>query len=1178
MSFDNNGNSSNNQSEHPSLMSQSSNPRKRPSIPPATSLSSLVPTDRESLFARLDSAIESAAEEEAGRIPKDLLIGPSAKVESAGKKRRTIPSMATASSHHTPTIAGTGPDTSSLPHLSSPSSSSSLSLDFSNSSHSFDKAPVKKSVRIVSPTRDSQGRLEYAPSSVQFDPSSSLVPDQEVMSYARTPSRRRQPPASPPSQIPLMELSVVTGNMAEKTTSAGPLSAPSSHARLSPPEPTSLPPSLFESVGQIEQGADVTLSPTTKSTPEALISAIPTTSALDKVGPISNIATAPLTTTTAPLSSSAIAIEDDDPPQQPVSIAEKHRTSFDEPAGSYRPTKKRNDGINKDSDQNLSNPNSPIRSSSSPPLAPPSPSKTKGRPKKEIPVVPTVASRIGSRRKQHVTESATTAAPVTRSASAIRRSPVKSTKSLQKSGSVIEIDDGDDNDEHSMNIFDPPTLTPLTTASSSSKPQALETPTTSSTSPSGSKSTSASKSTLDNPPASNLSAEKEAASPVRIYVIPTLMDKRVFSLSRDRVLQLKWEWLGPLEKTLSTDPRGKQDAPALNQEETTHIVTALSDMENVKKFFQVESIDRLTSATSILQPKIEIVSNQWLTDTIMYKRPMEPDSYRIARPKPQQIIPVKIPVVNTPPHVNISTLPAEPDTEKQPRYAKFESIEGNENGAQLDFNEIVLGIKEGSLEGGELSDDEQDHESESEEDYNEAGGEEAKEKGLEAGASASKMAPEVLEKLKSENKCFICQEQGHWKSKCPKLEKLRKENRCFHCQEQGHWANKCPKDLRGTKDDVLLQIISSGKSEGKRRSKILYRCQEPHPVGQKDEPTYNKAILEQLKTLMDHYENIKVKGSNEHFKVINYRKAITAIRALDYEITSEEMALKIPRVGKKLAQKIGECVALGKIKKLDHLNWDQERSKTETLFRSVYGAGSEKATEWYNRGLRTLDDLRALPDLTKNQISGLKFYDDLLVRVPRSEVEQIGKVVEAAAHKLHPEILSQVTGSYRRGKPDCGDIDIVVGRPNIDNGGELFLIMDHILNELIDQGFLVDHLSLPAYEESMATRPKHFKYMGICKLPGENQIHRHIDILVVPWIHHGAVMLAFTGNDICNRSMRLLASNRGMRLSDKGLFDNVLRGKGRKKLNEGRWVVGRTEREIFDYLKIKYLEPYEREC
>ncbi|KAF9156968.1 hypothetical protein BG015_009341 [Linnemannia schmuckeri] len=788
-----------------------------------------------------------------------------------------------------------------------------------------------------------------------------------------------------------MELSAVSNNKTLESTSAGRHSLSSSREQLSSPVPPSVSLSPPGSVSRIEHEAEVAL--VVESIPGVSI-AQPLTSTLDGVGSMST------TPTSAPLSAStAITINDDDPSLPPASSAEKHRTSLDEPAGPHRPTKKRDDGNNRDLD-----------------------------------------------------------------------------RSLLKSTTL----------EHNHDI------------------------------------------------------------PVRLYVIPTLMDKTVFSLSRDRVLDLKWEWLGPLEKILSTDPRGNQDAPALDQERTTHIVTALSDIEKIKRFLHVENID----------PKIEIVNNLWLVDTILYKKPMEPASYRIARSKPQQIIPIKVPVANSPPLLKTSALPAEPNTGKQPRYAKFESIDGNENGEQLAFNDIVLGIKEGSLEGGELSDDEHDQEEdkESEDGYDKVGVSDAKEKEAESTSGVTKLPPEVLEKLK-------------------------KENRCFECQEQGHRASKCPKSTnRGTKDDVLLQIISSGKSEGKRRSKILYQCQEPHTSGQKDGPKYNKNILEQLKVLMDYYETSKVKGSNEHYKVINYRKAITAIRALDYEIKSEEMALKIPRVGKKLAQKIGECISLGRIKKLDHLNWDQEKSKTETLFRSVYGVGSEMATAWYNDGLRTLDDVRALPNLTKNQISGLKFYDDLLVRIPRSEVEQIGKVVEMAAHKLHPEIQSQVTGSYRRGKPDCGDIDIVVARPNIDNGGELFMIMDHILKDLINQGFLVDHLSLPAWEDNYATRPKHFKYMGICKLPGENQIHRHIDILVVPWMHLGAVLLYFTGNDICNRSMRLLASNRGMRLSDKGLFDNVMRGKNRKKVNEGRWVAGRTEREIFDYLKIKYLEPYEREC
>ncbi|KAF9578348.1 hypothetical protein BGW38_005897, partial [Lunasporangiospora selenospora] len=431
------------------------------------------------------------------------------------------------------------------------------------------------------------------------------------------------------------------------------------------------------------------------------------------------------------------------------------------------------------------------------------------------------------------------------------------------------------------------------------------------------------------------------------------------------------------------------------------------------------------------------------------------------------------------------------DTRKSTQFAKFK---GASDGQAVDFDTILQGIQEGSINDDDVSD-----------------------------------VPQ------SDNETAI-------------------ENKANHDTVSDRNPVKAGEQKEKNKEGVLLDIISSGKTE--------------------------------LKTLMDHYDKTKTKGSKEHFKVINYRKAITAIRALDYEITSEAQALAVPRVGKKIAQKMGECIALGRIKKLDHLNWDQERQKVEDLFRNVYGVGSEKATEWYNRGLRTLDDLREkVSDLTKNQVLGLRYY----------EVGAIGKVVERVAHELHPDIQCRVTGSYRRGKPDCGDIDIVIARPDIDQGDELMAIMEHVLQRLINTGFLVDHLSLPVWEDGMADRLKHFKYMGICKLQstgnsagssrqGKGQesgqgevsgIHRHIDILVVPWKHLGAVLIYFTGNDICNRSMRLLARNRGMRLSDKGLFVDVIRDRHKNRVNEGRWVAGRTEREVFEYLGIEYLEPHE---
>jgi hypothetical protein len=157
-------------------------------------------------------------------------------------------------------------------------------------------------------------------------------------------------------------------------------------------------------------------------------------------------------------------------------------------------------------------------------------------------------------------------------------------------GSVIEIDgdsDGDGNDNGlPIIVIQPPSAI---SASGSTTNRALDTDTSAATP----QLKNAINSTKNIPKAGDttIPAENVTSHPVRLYVIPAFMDKLVYSLSRERALQLSWEWLGPLEKTLSTDPRGNHDAPPLDQEKTTHIVTALSDMDRVKKFLHVETID-----------------------------------------------------------------------------------------------------------------------------------------------------------------------------------------------------------------------------------------------------------------------------------------------------------------------------------------------------------------------------------------------------------------------------------------------------------------------------------------------------------------------------------------------------------------------------------------------------------
>ncbi|KAF9378240.1 hypothetical protein BGX21_002948, partial [Mortierella sp. AD011] len=314
-------------------------------------------------------------------------------------------------------------------------------------------------------------------------------------------------------------------------------------------------------------------------------------------------------------------------------------------------------------------------------------------------------------------------------------------------------------------------------------------------------------------------------------------------------------------------PRAKPDVPDIDPEKTTHIVTTLTSIEDVKRFLGVDEINL----------KISVVNREWLSDTIMYKTPMEPQSYALRMVQP--IAPLT-PFEDTTPPLTQGRANREAPQE-MPENQWFPRFKSTVTGNQIAFNNIVQGIQEGSLDDPDILDTDDD--SIVDGDIEEPGKNieiNAPEEGLNSNEAANP------NKLSDDNQPELT----------PKMKiELAHENRCFRCREVGHWANRCPQPKPKPKDDqVLLQIINSGKSEGKRR-KILYQCQSPHVAGKKEEPKYNKAILEQLKILMDHYENIKTKDSKEHFKVINYRKAITAIRSLDYEITSEEMALKVPR-------------------------------------------------------------------------------------------------------------------------------------------------------------------------------------------------------------------------------------------------------------------------------------------
>ncbi|KAG0000017.1 hypothetical protein BGZ79_006388, partial [Entomortierella chlamydospora] len=306
-------------------------------------------------------------------------------------------------------------------------------------------------------------------------------------------------------------------------------------------------------------------------------------------------------------------------------------------------------------------------------------------------------------------------------------------------------------------------------------------------------------------------------SKLGLYVIPTNMDSRIFDITRKRVIDLGGSWLGPRVKTLATDPRAKPDVPDLDPEKTTHIVTALTSIEDVKRFLSVDEINL----------KISVVNREWLSDTIMYKTPMEPQSYALRKVQP--IAPLtQVEDITPPPTQGRANREAPQEMPENQWFPKFKSMV---TGNQIAFNDIVQGIQEGSLDDPDILDTDDDGIVDG--DIEEPG------KNIEIHAPEEGLNPNEAanpNRLSDDNQPELT----------PKMKReLVHENRCFRCKEVGHWANRCPQPKPKPKDDeVLLQIINSGKSEGKRR-KILYQCQSPHVVGKKEEPKYNKAILEQ---------------------------------------------------------------------------------------------------------------------------------------------------------------------------------------------------------------------------------------------------------------------------------------------------------------------------------------------
>lgn len=240
--------------------------------------------------------------------------------------------------------------------------------------------------------------------------------------------------------------------------------------------------------------------------------------------------------------------------------------------------------------------------------------------------------------------------------------------------------------------------------------------------------------------------------------------------------------------------------------------------------------------------------------------------------------------------------------------------------------------------------------------------------------------------------------------------------------------------------------------------------------------------------------------------------------------------------------------------------------------------------------------------LTKLQLLGLKYYEDLLEKIPRVEVAEISEEVKKAVSKVFPglKIKTETVGSFRRGKQMCGDVDVLITLDDDqsakamtlqDEKDEIKGMLPQIVDYLTKTGFLVERLGADRIAKTGSET-----HMGICKLQNKGALHRHIDIKVYPRSQYGFAVLYFTGSAAHNIKMRNDAISYGFSLSDAGLYHQsveekekyqkrspsmtILDPEVRKSLTKlaSKKAFGRvaTEHDIFQAFGMQYVQPCDR--
>jgi len=357
-------------------------------------------------------------------------------------------------------------------------------------------------------------------------------------------------------------------------------------------------------------------------------------------------------------------------------------------------------------------------------------------------------------------------------------------------------------------------------------------------------------------------------------------------------------------------------------------------------------------------------------------------------------------------------------------------------------------------------------------------------------------------------------------------------------------------------DEVAVPVPVPGPVPGPVPLKL--KIVEKTPVKLVDKPSkftppYNKLFMQVLEDLIK-----LMKKQRDFVHQMAYKRALETVRGITEDITDVAQLNGKKYIGPIIISKMEEYLETGTLKLFEREKEapGYEMREVYEAFSNIYGVGPKKAQDLIDKGVKTMDELRERQDelLNDSQKAGLKYYDDILKRIPRKEIDEYNSIFSKVFDKVKTgDSKYEIVGSYRRGLPESGDIDMIITSP--EKG-----IFKKFTDALLEENIILETLSSGAS-----------KCLVIARLP-KYKTARRVDFLYSSPEEFPFAILYFTGSKEFNTVMRGHALTMGMSLNEHGLSKKEP-GKKKEEMITGKF---KSEADIFEYLNLVYKEPGER--